>query len=202
MNKKMLYSLLTVTSILSCYGCSTSTQNDERTNTSQIDSKSSTKNKEEKIDSLLINAETFQKQFNDAAIRLNSSYSLPNLQVENGQVYNTFSYNFNNGFFIIGSVNKSDNTIKELSLHLEPNKSTEEFLPRMKTNYILSKIMIYSVTPDISEKELQTILTNLNLFEDEFKPKDNPGYYRTDKLYYERKGPLFYIIDARPNPKH
>lgn len=201
MNKKMLISFLTVTTILSSYGCSTSTQKDESVNTNQFDSKSSTKNKEEKIDSLLINADTFQKQFNDAALKLNSSYTLPQLQVENGQVFDTFSYNFNNGFFIIGSVNKSDNTIRELSLQLEPNKSTESYLPRMKTYYILSKIMIYSVTPDISENELQTILTNLNFFEDEFTPRDNPGYYRTDKLYYERKGPLFYIIDARPNPK-
>ncbi|OSX97138.1 hypothetical protein [Bacillus mycoides] len=201
MHKKMLIYFLTLATIVSGYGCSTSTQKEESVDTRQEKSESSDNKKGEKLDSLLINPDTFQKQFNDAALKLNSSYTLPQLQVENGQVFDVFSYNFNNGFSIIGSVNKSDNTIRELSLHLDPNKSNEEFLPRMKTNYILSKIMIYSVTPDISENELQTILTNLNLFEDEFTPYDKPGYYRTDKVYYERKGPLFYIIDARPNSK-
>ncbi|GAB6450004.1 hypothetical protein bcgnr5390_13140 [Bacillus luti] len=201
MNKKMLISFLTLATILSGYGCSTSTQKDESANTSQNESDSSTQNKEEKIDSLLINADTFQKQFNDAANKFSSPYVLPQLNVENGSEYNAFSYNFNNGFFIIGTVNKTDNTIHELSLQLEPNKSNEAFLPRMKTYYLLSKIMITAVTPNISDAELSTILTKLNINEDSSISSEQPGYYRNDKLYYEKKGPLFYIIDARPTPK-
>ncbi|WP_144508186.1 hypothetical protein [Bacillus thuringiensis] len=193
MNKKIILSFLTLTTIISGYGCSASTQKGEIANTTQE------KNKGERVRSLLLTPDTLQKQFNEAALKFNSSYSLPQLQLENGQMFDTFSYDFNNGFNIVGSVNKSNKTIHELSLHLDPNKSNEEFLPRMKTYYTLSKIMITSVTPNISDDELNTILTNLNLFEDEFTPQDKPGYYRTDKLYYERNGALFYINDARPS---
>ena len=117
---------------------------------------------EEVPGSIGMGVETFRKQFNEALL---VEGSLPELEVSNGAVQNTFSHELHPGFMIGGIENKLDKSVRSVDVMMYPNDTELEFVDRIRMQYYLSESLICAVSPSYSEEEVANILSEIKIRE-------------------------------------
>ncbi|GAA3521009.1 hypothetical protein GCM10022393_39170 [Aquimarina addita] len=107
-------------------------------------------------------ARQFKNRFNQFCIETNSSIRLVNVNINKGEINNTFQYMFNKNLGIFGSINKSDNTLLEVTMVGQGDGSVSSGVDIILT---MSGI-ISSIQPDLSPNQRAGILKKLGFLDD------------------------------------
>ncbi|KAA0542753.1 hypothetical protein FZW96_21155 [Bacillus sp. BGMRC 2118] len=163
---KKLFSLL-ILPFFFVTGCSQSELLDSN-NESYTDIKIDTsppKKEAEVPDTIGLDTQKFREQFNQAAIKYGFNFFLPDLVIDQGPSHDTFSFEVEPGFQVNGIVNKLDSSIREAHLIKNPDNIKVDSKERNLIQYTLSRVLVGSVSPDLTEEEMSNIFSEINLSE-------------------------------------
>lgn len=107
----------------------------------------------------------FKDRWNSiTASRKIPNYKISKINVEDGQIQNTFQYHFNDIHGLLGTVNKADGSIRDVIIFAGGKGLADT---DVATKVILSwGILIQTTNQDLSPSELVNILTDLGAMED------------------------------------
>lgn len=106
---------------------------------------------------------SFKKRFNQFSRASSSSLRIGNITINQGKVNNTFQYMFNKYIGILGTVNKVDNSLKELTMIGQSDGSLSSGIDII----VVMGGIINSVQPNLNPNERGQILKDLGILGDE-----------------------------------
>jgi hypothetical protein len=110
---------------------------------------------------LLNSADQFKSKMNNFFDELNLDLQIRNFKIEDGAVNNTFQVMMNEHIGIIGSLNKSDNSVKEISMMGQGDGTTAS-----GANIMFVMVgMIAACDPDLPAEERGEIMKELGLLD-------------------------------------
>lgn len=83
------------------------------------------------VKSLDITPEEFRKAFNDSVAKIDADYKLAEFDIEKGEVNDVFKRSIGKNMGLVGSINKQDGKLLELSILITGGGSNEEILRNM-----------------------------------------------------------------------
>jgi hypothetical protein len=102
----------------------------------------------------------FRDAFNKSASMNNFNFQLPNLKVQNGEANNVFQCKFTDYLFIMGTVDKKNKGVKEITMMGRSDGTLES-----STNLILCMaVIIASVDPSLAPEQRGDVLRELGFF--------------------------------------
>ncbi len=105
---------------------------------------------------------TFKNRFNKYCRKSKSSLRIKNITIQIGEVNNTFQYMFNDHIGLIGTLNKKDNSLKEITMIGQGNGNLDS-----ATNILITMGGIIScITPTIKPSGRGKILREIGFFND------------------------------------
>ena len=107
----------------------------------------------------------FKNKWNSDAASLNmSDFKISKINVENGQVQDTFRFQFNDSHGLMGTVNKTDGSIRDVMIIAAGQGLSN---PKTASNVILSwGLLIQATNPDLSASERGNILRDVGAMGD------------------------------------
>jgi hypothetical protein len=102
----------------------------------------------------------FREDFNRAALANNFNFQLPNIGVQNGEANNVFQCKFTDSLFIVGTVDKANNGVKEITMLGGIDGTLES-----STNiFLCMAVMIASADPSLLPEQRGDIFRELEIF--------------------------------------
>ncbi len=139
----------------------------------------------------------FRKAFNKHSSELGSDLKISKINVEKGPVQDTFTQNFSDDLVLLGSVNKADGSIREVSLITQAKtaSSAGDFL-------VTFGILALATNPNSDPNAAKIVGEQLGIFEDnvDFSTLDTSTTY--DGIEYKMKayeGMGFMLFVRDPN---
>jgi hypothetical protein len=105
----------------------------------------------------------FKERFNSFAQETDFSYRITDIKIIEGEVNNVFTYMFNSNLALNGQVNKSDNSIRSLTMISQGDGSINSGLNML----IVIGAIISATNPEISPEEKGEILKELGLMSEQ-----------------------------------
>lgn len=128
----------------------------------------------------------FKNAFNKYTASNKLDFHISDLQVQEGEVQNTFTFMFNDHLGIVGSVNKTDGSVKEITM-----LGTGDGTFKSGSNIILCMVaVIATVDPDLAPEKRVDVLKDLGLI----GGKDVDIMNLSDKT--ERNGISYFISSS------
>lgn len=135
---------------------------------------------------LSLNPNEFKTRFNKASQEFESDLKISNLKVETGTVQNTFQYMLTDRLALLGTVNKADGSIRDISMLGQGDGTVKSGMNILTTMGIL----IASIDPEISPSERGDILKDLGVM------GDNVDIYNVDNKTI-RNGRRYWINSSK-----
>ncbi|WP_411349504.1 DUF2304 domain-containing protein [Paenibacillus sp. WLX2291] len=149
--------------------------------------------------SIGMTATEFRKSFNEKSSGLGADLKISEVNVETGAVQNTFTHIFSDDLVLLGSVNKSDGSIREISLitQAKTSSSAQDFL-------LTFGIIVLATNPDSGSNAAKIVGEQLGIFKDDvdFSTLDTSTVYNGIEYKmkaYEGMGLMLFVSD--PNDK-
>ncbi|GAA4271466.1 hypothetical protein U6A24_12840 [Aquimarina gracilis] len=118
--------------------------------------------KSEKAYYVIKNVNTFKNRFNNYCRKSSSSLRIRNITVQIGEVNNTFQYMFNSHIGLIGTLNKKDGSLKEVTMVGQGDGSLNS-----ATNILVTMGgIINGVNPSLTPNERGQILKEIGFLND------------------------------------
>jgi hypothetical protein len=112
------------------------------------------------ITPLFDSVRNFRTVFNQSALKNSFNFQLPNIGVQNGEANNMFQCKFTNNLGIVGTVDKTNNGVKEITMIGSSDGTLES-----STNLILCMaVIIASVDPSLLPEQRGDVLRELGFF--------------------------------------
>ncbi|MNW28849.1 hypothetical protein D3C74_56880 [compost metagenome] len=103
--------------------------------------------------------EKFRKEFNSSAKSMGATLKIADSKIQNGSVQDVFSAQLNDNIYLQGSINKSDGSLRDMTMIARGDGSEES-----AANMLFTMGLIISVTsPDLSADERGNILRDVGL---------------------------------------
>jgi energy-coupling factor transporter transmembrane protein EcfT len=153
-----------------------------------------------KIYSFGFDSTEFSKRFNNSAKEFESNFRINNINIEDGTVYNTFQVMLNDNIGIIGTINKEDNSLREISALMRGDGTAQSGLDIMLTIGMLISVS----NPDLLPDDRGNILKDLGLLDKNVDINNLDGSTIRNGIKYgimssQELGIMFFISNANEN---
>ncbi len=112
--------------------------------------------------SLDMTLEVFQQRFNDAAAGVDANFSINNLEIEKGEVQDSFHTMLTDNIGLLGTVNKADGTVRDVMIMGQGDGSLQSGVDII----IAIGTIIATVHPEFTPEKRGQVLTDLGLFDE------------------------------------
>lgn len=106
-----------------------------------------------------LTAEQFIERFNASSRSVNSPLIIGTPEISKGDVYDAFQYGFSDHLALVGTINKKDNSLREVNIIAQPSSNPSENM-----NIVLSfGTIIMTVSPELTPDGRNNIMRELGL---------------------------------------
>ncbi len=129
---------------------------------------------------LFTSVDVFKTHFNTFSEKVKSGFSVGETSISNGEINNTFSYLFNDNLSVVGSLNKQDNSIKEIMFIGSGDGTATSGADIL----IIAASLISTCEPNLTQTQKDKILNNLGFIDGSLLSSEAPKKAISNNISY------------------